>query len=214
MKTSELIAALAQADTGPVRLARPMNRLAAGAAAGVLAAVLILALWLGFQPLSAALHASWFWMKAGYSLTVAAVGFLLVTRLARPGTPAGRSWLVVGALALAAIWMMAAHTSMRAPADRQAAVWLGSTWRVCPWRILALSAPIYVALTLGLRRLAPTRLAQAGAAAGLMAGGLAGAVYGLYCQENTAPFVAIWYTAGFAASALIGALLGPRLLRW
>jgi hypothetical protein len=214
MKTSELIAALAQADTGPVRLARPMNRLASGAAAGVLAAVLILAAWLGFQPLSAALGASWFWMKAGYSLTVALVGFLLVIRLARPGAARGRAWLVVGALALAAIWMMAVHVSMHAPADRQSAVWLGNTWRLCPWRILALAAPIYLALIFGLRRLAPTRLGQAGAAAGLMAGGLAGAVYGLYCQENTAPFVAVWYTAGFAASALVGALLGPRLLRW
>jgi hypothetical protein len=109
---------------------------------------------------------------------------------------------------------MAVYTSMRAPADRQAVVWLGDTWRLCPWRILALAAPIYLTVTFGLRRLAPTRLAQAGAAAGLMAGGLAGAVYGLYCQESTAPFVAVWYTAGFAASALVGALLGPRLLRW
>lgn len=212
MKTSELIAALA--ETGPVRPARPMNRLAAGASAGMLAATLILALWLGFQPLSAALGASWFWMKAGYSLTMAAVGLLLVVRLATPGAPSGWAWLVIGALALAAILMMAAHTAMRTPADRQAALWLGRTWRLCPWRILALAAPIFLALTLAIRRLAPTRLAPAGAAAGLLAGGLAGAVYGLYCQENTAAFVVVWYTAGFAASAFIGALLGPRLLRW
>jgi hypothetical protein len=212
MKTSELIAALAA--TGPVRPARPMNRLAVGAAAGVLAAIVILALWLGFQPLSAALGASWFWMKAGYSLTMAAVGLLLALRLARPGAPPGWAWLVIGVAALATISMMAAHTSMRAGGDRQAALWLGATWRQCPWRILALSAPIFLALTLAIRRLAPTRLAPAGAAIGLLAGGLAGAVYGLYCRENTAPFVAVWYTAGFAASALIGAVLGPRLLRW
>lgn len=212
MKTSELIAALAEA--GPVRPVRPMNRLVLGAAAGVLAAILVLALWLGFQPMGAALHASWFWMKAGYSLTMAAVGLLLVVRLARPGTPTGAAWLVLGALALAAIWTMAAHASMRAPADRQAALWLGATWRVCPWRILALATPIYLTLVLTIRRLAPTRLIQAGAAAGLLAGGLAGTVYGLYCQENTAPFVAVWYTTGYAASALIGAMLGPRLLRW
>jgi hypothetical protein len=164
--------------------------------------------------LSAALGASWFWMKAGYSLTMAAVGLLLVVRLARPGAPLGWVWLVLGAVALAAIMTMAAHTAMRTPADRQAALWLGHTWRLCPWRILALAAPIFLGLTLAIRRLAPTWLAPAGAAAGLLAGGLAGAVYGLYCQENTAPFVVVWYTAGFAASALIGAALGPRLLRW
>jgi hypothetical protein len=214
MKTSELIAALAAGETAPVRPVRPVIRIAPGAALGVVGAGLILAVWLGFQPFGVALGASWFWMKAGYSLTVALAGLLLAVRLARPGTPAGRAWLVLGALALALVWMMASRTAMSAPADRQAALWLGSTWRMCPWRILALAAPIYLALILTVRRLAPTRLLLAGAAAGLAAGGLAGAVYGLYCQEHTAPFVAVWYTAGFAASAIIGAALGPRLLRW
>jgi len=214
MKTSELIAALAAADSAPVRPAVPAGRLAPAALAGAVVAGVALALWLGIQPLAPAMHASWFWMKAGYSLAAALAGLLWLHRLARPGARLGVAGGVVCAVALAAIWMMAAHASMRAGPGQQPALWLSQTWRVCPWRILALAVPIYLAVIIVLRRLAPTRLVSAGAAAGLLAGGLSAAVYGLYCQENTAPFVALWYSAGIAASALAGALAGPRLLRW
>jgi len=214
VKTSDLIAALATADSRPVRQAAPTAPVAGAAGIGAAVAVVVLALWLGFQPMAHAFSASWFWMKGSYSLTLALAGFLLLVRAVRPGARLGLAWLVVGGLALGAIGMMAAHASMRAPADRQMALWLGSTWRVCPWRILALAIPNYAAIVLNVRRLAPTRLGLAGAAAGLLAGGLAAAVYGLYCQENTAPFTAAWYSAGIAACAIIGGALGSRLLRW
>ncbi len=110
--------------------------------------------------------------------------------------------------------MMAAHASMRAGVGQQPALWLGSTWRVCPWRIIALSIPIYLIVVVAVRGLAPTRLTLAGAAAGLLAGGLSVVVYGLYCQESAAPFVAAWYSAGIAGCTGLGALLGPRFMRW
>ena len=91
---------------------------------------------------------------------------------------------------------------------------LGNTWKWCGLRIVTLSLPMSLALMAGLRRLAPTRLTLAGAAAGLAAGGLAAVIYGFYCQETSAIFVVIWYSLGVAASAALGALIGPRLLRW
>jgi len=214
MKTSDLIAALAASDAAPVRPAAPAFRLAPAALIGACAAGIVLALWLGFQPLTAAVGASWFWMKAGYSLAAALAGFLLLIRLARPGARPGLAGAGIAVAAFVVIWMMAMDASMRAGAAQAPALWLGSTWRVCPWRILALAAPIYLAVIVVLRRLAPTRLSLTGAAAGLLAGGLSAAVYGLYCQENTAPFVAVWYSLGIAVSALAGAFAGPRLLRW
>jgi hypothetical protein len=214
MKTSDLIAALAIADPTPVRRTPPSSLVTPAAGIGLTIAFVVLASWLGFQPMAPAMAASWFWMKAGYSLALASAGFLLLVRVARPGARLGWTWVVVGALAIGAVWMMAARTSMHAPAETAPRLWLGSTWRVCPWRILALAGPIFLAIVLGLRRLAPTRLALTGGAAGLLAGGLAAAVYGFYCQENTAPFVAVWYSAGIVGCALVGALLGPRILRW
>jgi hypothetical protein len=65
-----------------------------------------------------------------------------------------------------------------------------------------------------IRGLAPVRLRLAGAAAGLTAGGLAAAIYSLHCPESAAPFVAIWYTLGILLPAAVGAVAGPRLLRW
>jgi hypothetical protein len=214
MKTSELIALLTAADASPVRPVSPARRLIAASLLGAVVALAALALTLGIQPLAGAARASWFWMKAGYSLAIALCGLLLLRRLARPGVPLGPAGLVLGLAALAAMAMMAAQASARAPPDHRVALWLGETWRMCSWRILLLAVPAFAALILALRRLAPTRLRLAGAAAGLLAGGLSAAVYGLYCQESTAPFVAVWYTLGMAACAFIGALLGPRLLRW
>ncbi|HXV00438.1 MAG TPA: DUF1109 domain-containing protein [Caulobacteraceae bacterium] len=214
MKTSELIALMTAVDSSPVSPISPGRRLAMAGLLGVIVALAALALTLGLQPLAAAAHASWFWMKAGYSLSMAVCGLLLLRRLARPGAAPGWAAIIIGVLALAAMAMMAAHASMRAPADHRGALWLGQTWRMCSWRIVLLAIPTFAALIFALRRLAPTRLALAGAAAGLLAGGLSAAVYGLYCRESAAPFVVAWYSLGMAACAFVGALLGPRLLRW
>ena len=69
-------------------------------------------------------------------------------------------------------------------------------------------------LLLALRWLAPTRLRAAGAAAGLAAGAWAACLYCLHCPETAAPFILVWYSAGITLATGLGALLGPRLLRW
>ena len=80
--------------------------------------------------------------------------------------------------------------------------------------VLALATPIFVGLLWSFRRFAPTRLRAAGAAAGLVAGAWAAAIYGLHCPEASAMFVLTWYSLGIVAAAGAGALLGPRLMRW
>jgi hypothetical protein len=65
-----------------------------------------------------------------------------------------------------------------------------------------------------LRKGAPTRLKLSGAVAGIVAGGLGAADYALGCKSDTIPFIAIWYGLAIALCAAIGALFGPRLLRW
>ena len=65
-----------------------------------------------------------------------------------------------------------------------------------------------------LRGLAPTRPRAAGLAAGLLAGAVGATGYALSCSELSMAFVAIWYTLGIALAGGLGALLGPRLLRW
>ena len=113
------------------------------------------------------------------------------------------------ALALPAGWAL-----LQSPeADRWGQV-LGSTWRSCPLNIALLSVPMWIACFGVLRRAAPTRLAWAGAGAGLLAGAVGALVYAVHCPEMALPFVAVWYVAGMMIPTLLGALLGPRLLRW
>jgi len=210
MKTSELIAA----DRTLVRASRPAWPITAAALTGAALALCILAAWLGFQPLGAAVSARWFWMKAGYGAALGLCGMMLLGQLARPGARLGHAAIAIGGLAVTAMAMMAASALMRAHPGGMRSLWLGQTWAVCPWRILALAVPAYLALVWALRRLAPTRLALTGAAAGLLAGGVSAVVYGFYCQETAAPFVATWYSLGIGASALLGAVVGNRMLRW
>jgi hypothetical protein len=62
--------------------------------------------------------------------------------------------------------------------------------------------------------MAPTRLARCGAIAGILAGAIGAAAYAFSCRTYSVTFIAIWYGAGIMLCAVIGAQLGPRLLRW
>ncbi|HZZ90122.1 MAG TPA: DUF1109 domain-containing protein [Caulobacteraceae bacterium] len=212
MRTADLVSLLAK-DASPVRAPPPGLRLAGAALAGAaISAALLLAL-LGLRPMHEAMHSPSFWMKAAYTLILAAAGWLTAASLARPGGRAGIGvWLAVAGVAwLASLAMM---ETMRTPASGMTRLWLGWTWNLCPWRILALAAPVFVAALRTMQHMAPTRPALAGAAAGLFAGGVGASVYGLYCEETAAAFVVLWYTLGVAACAALGAAIGSRWLRW
>lgn len=51
-------------------------------------------------------------------------------------------------------------------------------------------------------------------AAGLLAGSTATLAYCLHCPEMQVPFWGAWYLLGMLVPTLVGALAGPRLLRW
>jgi hypothetical protein len=54
----------------------------------------------------------------------------------------------------------------------------------------------------------------AGAAAGFAAGAIGAFLYSVHCAELAAPFIGIWYLLGILIPTTIGALCGPRFLRW
>jgi hypothetical protein len=212
MKTHDLIDLLAQ-DAPPATLRPFAPRLLGAALASAAVSGLILVAWLGLRPMHQAMHSPPFWMKAAYTSLLAMAGLVTTMRLARPGARMGAA-LVLAAVAVAWLAMMAMMETMRTPAAGQAHLWLGWTWAICPFRILALAAPVFAAVFWLMRRTAPTRPALAGAAAGLFAGGVGATVYGLYCQETAAAFVVVWYSLGVAACAAIGAAVGARVQRW
>jgi hypothetical protein len=87
-------------------------------------------------------------------------------------------------------------------------------WATCLFCIPLFAAIPFVALIWVLRKGAPTDLKRTGAIAGLVAGALGATAYAFHCGDDSMPFIAIWYGAMVALCAFIGALLGPRLLRW
>lgn len=213
MKTEELVALLAR-DATPVKRGVLPIRIGLIALAGAIVAFAILVPWLGIRPdLAEAVTGSTYWMKTLYTLGVAVAGFALTERLSRPGAKGRIGWALAGFFAIAIV-AIAISQLMSTPPDQIRAALMGSSWDKCPWRILVLSLPGLIASLWLMRGFAPTRPALAGAAAGLLAGGVAATIYGLHCQEIAAPFVALWYSFGMVLSAALGAGLGSRLLRW
>jgi hypothetical protein len=213
MQTDELIDLLA-ADAAPVGRSAPAKRLALGAGAGAIIILLLVLGWLGLRPdLAAAAGGAFFWIKAAYTGGLGAAGFWAAERLGRPGVSAKRP-AVIGAsiLLLFVLAALAQGLGMSGP-SRLIAV-QGVSWTVCTRNIAILAAPLLVITLLVLRQLAPTRPTVAGFAAGAFSGGLAATLYGLHCPEATFVFVALWYTLGVAASAMVGAAIGRWWLRW
>jgi hypothetical protein len=213
MKTDALIASLGH-DLRPVRRGAVGLRLATGIIVGIAVAAFLLSLTFGFRPdLWLTMQGATFWMKWGYTASFAVTAIVLTARLARPdpGRVGGLWFLLLPVFAMTAI---AVVDLARTPRGEWLAMWLGTTWMVCPWLVLALSVPIFVGLTWSFRRFAPTNLRAAGGAAGLASGGLAATVYCLHCPEVSALFVLTWYSLGILIAGLMGALVGPRFLRW
>ncbi|MFM0417943.1 DUF1109 domain-containing protein [Paraburkholderia aromaticivorans] len=213
MKTDDFISLLATGVT-PVDRRALTKRFGAAVLIGAAGATLIMAVVLGIRrDLAEVALTPIFWAKIALPLCVMIGSLWMSTRLARPGVrTGGSSWLI--AAPVAAVWLAGAYVLMAAPGEARLALVLGKTWRVCPFNIAMLSIPGFIAVFWALKGLAPTRLALTGAAGGLLAGSTATLAYCLHCPEMGIPFWGAWYVLGMLLPAVVGAVLGPRLLRW
>jgi hypothetical protein len=213
MKTDDLIDLLT-ADTTPVPRHVGEQRLALTLGGG---ALLALAWVLGSYGLRADLAQVAgtlpFVIKVAMPLAVAVLGAAAVFRLGHPGMRLGTLGGLLG-LPVVLLWGWALLVwSGAEPTQRDTLLW-GDTWRVCSINVALTALPVLALAFWYLRGLAPTRPAWAGAAAGWLAGGVGAAAYALHCPEMDAPFLAVWYVLGMLVPTALGALAGPRLLRW
>ncbi|GAB5487714.1 MAG: hypothetical protein Pars2KO_12840 [Parasphingorhabdus sp.] len=69
-------------------------------------------------------------------------------------------------------------------------------------------------LTMWLRQGAPTSPERAGWLVGIASGALGAAAYNIYCPFNDIYYIGLWFTLPVLASAIIGRLVVPKLIRW
>lgn len=210
MKTDDLIAAMA-ADTLPQltvgqRLLRALPAALAVSLAG------FAAFW-GPRPDIGAALGSAAVLKQVVPLGLVVVAGLLCLALAHPGQTTGARAAALGVFAAAL-----ALAFVVALADGGVSGLVGalatSSLAVCLLSIPALALPLMVAVFWALSAGAALRPRLAGAAGGLVAGGLSATVYSFYCDQDAALFVLPAYSAAVLMVALVGAMAGPRLLRW
>jgi hypothetical protein len=212
MKTNDLIRALAADNATRAASVERWLMLALVAATAVSVAMFFLILG-PRADIAVAAGQFGFWFKFAVTLALAATAAFVATRLVRPGAEVRFAAIALATAPLLLAAAVAVELTQVAPSMRATKL-VGTTWRSCLTFIPLLSAPILFAALISLRHGAPTQPAFAGAAAGALAGGLGAAVYASYCPEDSALFLATWYSLAIAIVSIVGAAIGSRWLHW
>jgi hypothetical protein len=188
------------------------RRLAAAGALGLLASCVLALALIGPLPV-AVFYTAAPWIKLCYAVLLLVGASFLAARLSRPVSSTVTARKAVISVFLIML-LAGAVTLITTPEGERWSSLLGQAWWICPWMLMMLSLPALTAILWAMRSLAPTRLKQAGFAAGLVAGALGAMGYSLACPETSIAFVAIWYSLGIALTGWVGQWLGPKVLRW
>lgn len=84
----------------------------------------------------------------------------------------------------------------------------------CLRNIPALAIGPLLALLILLKNGAPSQPIATGSMAGAASGGMAAFIYALHCPDDSALFVALWYSLAIGIVAAIGAFVGSFWLKW
>lgn len=188
--------------------------LALGLLAAAPLSIAIFFLTLGVRPdVMTAMRNPFFDLKFAVTLALAIPAIAISLHVSRPeASPRGWIWLLALPVALLGAGVLGEMMlPQRLPMMTRL---VGNNWRVCLTAIPAMSLPLLAGAVAGLRHGAPSRPAAAGALAGLSSAGLAATLYASHCADDSPLFVATWYTIATAVVAVVGALVGRRVLRY
>jgi hypothetical protein len=212
MDTDQLIRTLAADNAHRARPVGFLLALALLSAAPVSVAMFLAGL--GVRPdVMTAMHNPFFDLKFVVTLALALSAMTVSLHLSRPeASLRGWAWLL---LIPAGLLVGGIASEMMLPQRLPMMTRLvGNNAPVCMTAIPLMSLPLLAAALIGLRHGAPTRPAVAGGIAGLLSAGLAATLYASHCTDDSPLFVATWYPLATALVAAIGALAGPRVLRF
>jgi hypothetical protein len=198
----------------PVKSGQLRNTLLASLALGAVAALCLTLVILG-APDEAFRgdHLGLKFLGLGFTLGLVVAGTSFLLKAARPVAPGRRPLIVIGLLFFALLSAGVIALLLSYPA-----VWgemvFGPQWAACLICIPLFASAPFASLVWALRKEAPTNPAWTGAVAGLVAGALGAAAFTLHHSAGSIPFILLWYGGPIVACTLVGAILGPRLLRW
>lgn len=147
------------------------------------------------------------------TLGLAAAGARFLVRAARPGEPGWKPMALIGLLFLTVLLAALVSLAHAHPAGWSEMVF-GPRWLTCLICIPLLSTLPFASLIWALRNEAPTGLRWTGAIAGLVAGALGAAALAVHHPGDSISLFVLWFGGPIALCTVVGALLGPRLLRW
>ena len=147
------------------------------------------------------------------TLTLVASGLRLLSISASPGKRGTGALLLIGVAFL--VMLLAGIVGlMREPHMSWRGMLSGEPLSDCLICVPVIAVPTLAAIFWALRNGAPVYPALSGAAAGLVAGAMAVAALALHQPTVSVLATAVLYGGAIVSCALIGALIGSRLLRW
>src|SRR5262249_24097012 len=142
MITKDLIQMLA-IDVRAVPRYAVGRRIALGILAGAGVSLLLVGGVLGVRPdLDVAIRDFPFWVKWAYTISLGIGAVFTTASLARRESTRPR-WIWLLAVPVLLLLGIGLAEMAQAPPRDWPALWLGRSWRACPWNILLLSVPIF-----------------------------------------------------------------------
>lgn len=215
MSTDDLIARLSRDARRRPALA-PAVPVFVAAVAALFAALILSVVWLRpradlFTILTTDNHA--FLLKIAFAFAVVFSVLPIIRDLAVPGRRLG-NWSLLAAIPFVVVGILALNERLSTHTHWTAHHADLSSWFECLWQIPALAIPAFAFLLIVVRSLAPTNLRLAGAYVGLAAGGIGAVGYAFHCDHDSMAFIAMFYSLAIFEMTVLGALFGPRVLRW
>jgi hypothetical protein len=152
-------------------------------------------------------------LKIVFALSLVGTGAAFLIKSVVPGQQAERRLALIS-LPFIAACAAAIAIVVRQPAFASGGMIGGTAAVLCLFCIPFLGIIPFALLIWAMRKGAPTNLKRSGAVAGLVAGAIGAAVYSFSCPSDSWLFVFLGYSAALALCSIVGAQLGPSLLRW
>lgn len=152
-------------------------------------------------------------LKTGLGLVIAIAAVRGTSALMRPEAPDVHGYEALIAVFLAMAFLLTLDLALWGRDGFHVRL-AGKSIIYCLTVIPLLATIPLITCLLALRAGATSHPAFTGALAGLASAGFAIVAYGLYCTEDSASFIAIWYSLAAVLVATIGSLAGRWWLRW